>query len=539
MKRAVLAVLLIIRAVFFVHGQDASSIDLILLLDTSKGMSSSYENVNNYLTGSFLSEFLRVGDTFHLIAFSENQRLDIARRVNGIGDVEAIIGRMLLQYPLEKGNNVEQVLSYAERYIITLPPRPKKIILITAGGEYSEDTVAMYREWLRSRDTTLDVIQITAGQPLANLPRSGRSAAVRTAQAAPAPQPVQSIPAPAQTQPVQSTPAPTQTQPAQSTPAPTQTQPEQSTPSPVQTQPAQSTPAPTQTQPEQSTPAPTQTQPAQTAPITAAEIPPETQPAQSTSQSAQTETAITPAPSQTSSPAAETRSSQAASSQTTAARGQGNQGESWFSSVPFIIALIILALLILGLIIFFASRKLGKSPSKAISDAAVKPAAAQKPKTADVSKDALKYKPAQNRRTTPYDNIADKNKPVKINPDGPLLLNLFVEDQNTAIGKRNIHSLKSGYKLTVGGGKSDDFYIFLVPMPSHIGEIKRNGSELVFTPQKPKYFPELGSNEVKDCVNKTIQIISDKNYEMRFRFEMYEDPLIALNRMLNSLNVPG
>jgi hypothetical protein len=133
----------------------------------------------------------------------------------------------------------------------------------------------------------------------------------------------------------------------------------------------------------------------------------------------------------------------------------------------------------------------------------------------------------------------DKTKPVEINPTGPLLLNLFVEDQNTNIGKRNIHNLKSGYKLSLGGGKSDDFYIFLVPMPANIGEIRRNGSQLTFTPHKPKYFPEIGSNEIKDCINKTINIVSDKNYEMRFRFEMYEDPLVELNRILNSLNVPG
>jgi hypothetical protein len=126
-----------------------------------------------------------------------------------------------------------------------------------------------------------------------------------------------------------------------------------------------------------------------------------------------------------------------------------------------------------------------------------------------------------------------------INPAGPLLLNLFVVDQNTSIGKRNIHSLKSGYSLSVGGGKSDDFLIFLVPLPSHIGDIRRNGSQLTFIPRKPKYFPDIGANEVRDCINKRIRVVSDKNYEMWFNFEMYEDPLIALNRVLYSIKVPG
>jgi hypothetical protein len=161
---------------------------------------------------------------------------------------------------------------------------------------------------------------------------------------------------------------------------------------------------------------------------------------------------------------------------------------------------------------------------------------------ADHSKDLAKYAAVQPRqRSTPYDDRPVKTesvKPAVINPSGPLLLNLFVEDQNTAIGKRNIHSLKSGYSLSVGGGQSD-FLIFLVQIPANIGEIRRDGSKCSFIPKKPKYFPDLGSNALNDCINKTIRVISDKNYELRFRFEMYEDPLEALNRILRSVSVPG
>jgi hypothetical protein len=161
----------------------------------------------------------------------------------------------------------------------------------------------------------------------------------------------------------------------------------------------------------------------------------------------------------------------------------------------------------------------------------------------DHSKELANYAASQNKkRVTPYSNRPVKEQVVKqpsINPDGPLLLNLFVEDQSTSIGKRNIHSLKSGYSLSVGGSKSDDFLIFLVQMPSNIGEVRRNGSQLTCIPHKPKYFPDIGSNEVRDCINKKIRVVSDKNYEMSFSFVMYEDPLIALNRVLHSIKVPG
>jgi len=542
MKRTVLISLFIIFAIFAVYGQ-SSSIDLVLVLDTSQGMSSSYDNVSNYLTGGFLTEFLRIGDTFHLISFSENQRLDIARRISGIGDVETIIGRMLLQYPVESGNSVENALTFTENYIKTLPARPKKIVLISASGSGS-GLVSASRQRIGSGNT-IDFVQVTPGQPLTNLPRSGRTstaAVTQSAQAAPA---QATPPAQTQTTPVQSAPAqttqtqtPAQTAPAVTAPAQTQTTPVQSAPAQTtQTQtPAQTTPAVTAPEQTQTAPVQTQTQIADTPPVqTSPETAAVTAPAQTQTQT--TTPAQTASPSQTqpasSSPAVTSSPRTAAGSQ------RQSSSEPWYKSLPFIIALIILALLILGLIIFFLSKKIGKGGSAAAS-APVKTAAAAAPleKAVDHSKDLASYKSTQNRRTTPYDAL-DKTKPVEISPTGPLLLNLFVEDQNTNIGKRNIHNLKSGYKLSVGGGKSDDFYIFLVPMPANIGEIRRSGSQLTFTPHKPKYFPEIGSGEVKDCINKTINIVSDKNYEMRFRFEMYEDPLVELNRILNSLNVPG
>jgi hypothetical protein len=118
------------------------------------------------------------------------------------------------------------------------------------------------------------------------------------------------------------------------------------------------------------------------------------------------------------------------------------------------------------------------------------------------------------------------------------LLSLFVEDQNTAIGRRNIHAVKSGYTFSVGGGKSD-FLIFLVPVPPHIADVNFDGRQCTFIPRKPQYFPDIGSQQVSNCIGKTIRVISDKNYELRIRVERYEDPLKALNNLLHSINVPG
>ena len=441
MKRNIFAVILIIFTSFCVYGQNTDSIDLVLVLNTSAGMSSSYENVNNYITGGFLSEFMRTGDTFHLIPFSASPRLDSARQVFSLGDVETIIGRMLLQYPIESGSNVVSALTFAENYVLSLPARPKKIVLVSTGDSEIDNLINALRQRIGSSNTTVDFIQVIHGQPLTNLPKSGR---------------------------------------------------------PLRTETGSS---------------------AQTESFAQRHV--DSEASQASTGTAQASTGA----SQTSAGTTQTTDT----TRTTFTPETQSEEKGWQSYLPYLLGLLLLLLLI-GLIIFLISRRnSGGSSTDSYSSGS----------KVDHSDELAKYAAMQNRqRTTPYSDRLSSGKSVLINPTGPLILNLFVEEQSVAIGKRNIHSLKSGYSLSVGG-KNSDFLIFLVPMPSNLGELRRNGSQLSFIPRKYKYFPDLGSNELRDCLNKTIRVISDKGYELRFRFEMYEDPLVALNRILHSIKVPG
>jgi hypothetical protein len=122
--------------------------------------------------------------------------------------------------------------------------------------------------------------------------------------------------------------------------------------------------------------------------------------------------------------------------------------------------------------------------------------------------------------------------------EGPPMLSLFVEDQNTAIGRRNIHVVKEGYTFSIGGGKSD-FLIFLVPIPPRIADVRFDGRQCALIPRKPQFFPDTGSEPISDCIGKTIRIVSERGYELFIRIEQYEDPLKALNRLLNSVKVVG
>ena len=492
MKRKVLALILMIFACA-AYGQDGP-IDLILLLDTSTGMSSSYDNVNNYITGGFLTEFLRVGDTFHLIAFSQSPRLDVARRIAVTGDVETIIARMMLQYPIERGSNISGAITYAEQYIAGLPSRPKKIVLVSTGGSDTANLVSAANQRLSSRNATLDFVQVTPGRPITNVPSSGRTPPQIQGGGAPIGGGIGFTGETGETidgQRIGETGGPGRILPSER---------------PGQQITGDNSDGITDI-------------------VTDGGIQDRSDGLSEIEggidgQRIDDEYSIAyPAP----------------------GTMTEKSGFSFTDNLPLLIGLILLLLLIIGLIMLFSFRRLGSSPNRVMAQVASGGPGGTRERV-DHSKDLARYAAGQNRRTTPYSDRPykpDSAAPVVINPHGPLLLNLFVEDQNTAIGKRNIHSLKSGYSLSVGGGKGDGFLIFLVPIPGNIGELRRNGSQLTFIPKKAKYFPDLGSNELRDCLNKTIRIISDKNYELRFRFEMYEDPLAALNRMLNSIKVPG
>ena len=118
--------------------------------------------------------------------------------------------------------------------------------------------------------------------------------------------------------------------------------------------------------------------------------------------------------------------------------------------------------------------------------------------------------------------------------EGRLMLSLFVEDQNRAIGKRNVHLMKSGHTLSIGGGNSD-FLIFLVPIPPRIADVHFDGEQCILIPRRPEFFPELGNKPLYDCVGKNVHVVSAKGYHLTFRLEQYKDPLEELNRLLRSI----
>lgn len=122
---------------------------------------------------------------------------------------------------------------------------------------------------------------------------------------------------------------------------------------------------------------------------------------------------------------------------------------------------------------------------------------------------------------------------IKRNKSG--MTEIYVLNQNRNIGRRNIHIMKPGTSLTLGGGKTDNFLIFLVPFPARLAQVRYDGQDYHLAILKPKYFPYEKSNIVNNCIGKTVTIVSDKGYHVYFTFREYENPTEKLNNILTSI----
>lgn len=129
---------------------------------------------------------------------------------------------------------------------------------------------------------------------------------------------------------------------------------------------------------------------------------------------------------------------------------------------------------------------------------------------------------------------ANANEQIEIRGTSRIMVELDVRNQNPNVGKRNVHMLKAGSRLSVGGGQSS-FLVFLVKFPARIAELRFDGATCSLAILKPEYFPNESENLITDCIGKSFTILSDHGYEVTFGFKVYEDPVAKLNRLLTSI----
>lgn len=129
---------------------------------------------------------------------------------------------------------------------------------------------------------------------------------------------------------------------------------------------------------------------------------------------------------------------------------------------------------------------------------------------------------------------ASSHDAIAARANSSIMLELFVYNQNRAIGRRNVHMLKAGSRQSIGGGRSS-FLVFLVPFPHAVAEVRYDGVSCDLAILKPAYFPYETKSVITDCLNKDFTIVSDKEYEVTFLLREFEDPVKKLNRLLTSI----
>ncbi|MDR0628679.1 MAG: VWA domain-containing protein [Treponema sp.] len=483
--------------------------DMVVLLDTSSSMSSFYEEVSAFITGPLLREFLGLADTFHLISFSDKRRVELSRRIEEQGDLEVIIGRMLLLYPLDPYSDISGALAYAEGYVSSLPGRRPKTLLVISDGDHNpppgspgidapglQTLMADMQNRLSRRGVRFEFIKVPEG--MSRRPRPALMP-VQPAPQPPAPTPQTAASVPSQTT-VPRIPAPQ---------APASVLPQTSAP---QTQ-AQADPGVSQAPPVSALQMPFLIPEPDLfiAPVPESALPVEDGPFILPDQEAAsppfTGEPVEPPPDDPE-PGGEVPENPDGLLQTPERPGiEPEAGRALFtasevsrvgSRLIFLnIGFGVLALLIILITIGLLSRRLQGAPNRMLAHGTESPGF-----------------------------------------EGPPMISLFVKDQSAALGRRNLHILKAGHSLSLGGGSSD-FLILLVPVPPHIARVYFDGTYYFFIPRKPQFFPDIGSQVMQDCIGKTIRILAEKNYELHIRIERREDPWYALSRLLTSITLPG
>ncbi len=136
---------------------------------------------------------------------------------------------------------------------------------------------------------------------------------------------------------------------------------------------------------------------------------------------------------------------------------------------------------------------------------------------------------------------ASTGRPAEFTPvvkrTGSLRVEFRVEDQNPNIGLRNVRTLQSGGKKTIGGKRSD-FLVFLVPVPPRAAEVYFDGEDLTVVPLRPELFPDY-SGPIPGCLGTPIRMVNRFGKVLTLTFDRYVPPADRLNKILRCLESPG
>jgi hypothetical protein len=119
---------------------DSDAADVVVLLDVSQSALPYFNDVTDFVIHSVVKDYLRRGDTFHLLSFGETTQSEISQRVSvesTESDVNDILGKLYLIYPLARYTDLVGALSYLYQYLADLPVSRSKVVIVITDGVHN------------------------------------------------------------------------------------------------------------------------------------------------------------------------------------------------------------------------------------------------------------------------------------------------------------------------------------------------------------------------------------------------------------------
>jgi hypothetical protein len=116
---------------------EADAADVVVLLDVSQSALPYFQDVTDFVVGSVVKDYLRRGDTFHLLSFGESTQTEIAQRMVGEEDVKSVLGRLYLLYPIARYSDIVSALNYLYQYLADLPESRRKVVVVITDGVHN------------------------------------------------------------------------------------------------------------------------------------------------------------------------------------------------------------------------------------------------------------------------------------------------------------------------------------------------------------------------------------------------------------------
>lgn len=123
--------------IFATVNQTSNKADVVILLDNSGTMLPYYDEVNTKVLTEICDNFVRLGDTVHLISFNEKPVTEISQPIKTESDIYKIISRFNLLYPLGPYTDFPSALLYTQQYIATLDVYNQKVLVIISDGLFN------------------------------------------------------------------------------------------------------------------------------------------------------------------------------------------------------------------------------------------------------------------------------------------------------------------------------------------------------------------------------------------------------------------